>query len=216
MILMNNFEKRRDRFAFFDNFENPLLNLTFRLEVPDFLTYCKTKSLPPFHFFLFHLFQAAMRIENLRYRIYQGEVIEIARPIPSYTVLNKEGLFNYTRFEYSEEREVFIKRSLVAKDEAMNATHLIHTGVELDERSLKNYIFITSIPWFDFTSIQHPVFKFKSADIPSIAWGKFTKGENGTVSMPFSVQAHHGFVDGYHIHLLAEALKEEIEKGISL
>lgn len=212
---MDNFAKRRDRFTFFENFENPLLNLTFRLEVPDFLTYCKTKGLPPFHFFLFHLFQAAMKIENFRYRIYQNEVIKITQPIPSYTVLNREGLFNYTRFEYSDERETFIQRSLLAKDEAMKASQLIHTGVELEERSLKNYIFITSIPWFDFTSIQHPVFKFKSADIPSIAWGKFTKGEDGRISMPFSVQAHHGFVDGYHIHLLAEALKEEIEKGIS-
>lgn len=213
---MNNFEKRRDRFAFFENFASPVLNLTFRLEVSDFLTYCKKKELPPFHFFLFHLFQSVMKVENFSYRIYQDEIIQIARPIPSYTVLNKEGLFNYTRFEYSEEREIFIKRSLMAKEEAMKASQLIHTGAELDERSLKNYIFITSIPWLDFTSIQHPVFKFKSADIPSIAWGKFTRESDGKISMPFSVQAHHGFVDGYHIHLLAEALKEEIEKGISL
>ena len=49
---MHNFLKRKDRFEFFNSFENPLLNLTFKLETEDFLTYCKSHNLPPFHFFL--------------------------------------------------------------------------------------------------------------------------------------------------------------------
>ncbi len=211
---MKNFEDRKDRFQFFESFENPLLNLTFKLEVPDFVTYCQQEKIPVFHFFLFHLFQATMKIDNFKYRIYQGEVIKIDQVIPSYTVLNKDGLFNYTRFEYSEKRETFIQRSLEAREVAMNSPKLINTGVDLDERSLKNYIFITSIPWLDFSSIQHPVFKFKSADIPSMAWGRFEKGSNGKITMPFSVQAHHGFVDGYHIHLLADGLKKELEENL--
>ena len=211
---MKNFEGRKDRFQFFDSFENPLLNLTFKLEVPDFVTFCKQEKIPVFHFFLFHLFQATMKIDNFKYRIYQGEVIKIDQVIPSYTVLNNDGLFNYTRFEYSDKREIFIQRSLEAREVAMSSQKLINTGGDLDERSMKNYIFITSIPWLDFSSIQHPVFKFKSADIPSMAWGKFENGSNGRITMPFSVQAHHGFVDGYHIHLLAEGIKKQLEENL--
>ena len=40
-------------------------------------------------------------------------------------------------------------------------------------------------------------------DIPSLAWGRF-RAVDGGLQLPFSVQAHHGFVDGYHIHLLAQ------------
>jgi chloramphenicol O-acetyltransferase type A len=29
------------------------------------------------------------------------------------------------------------------------------------------------------------------------------------------VQAHHGFVDGYHVHLLAEAIAARIAKTIA-
>ena len=50
---MENFEKRRDRFEFFEGFENPLLNLSFDLEVKDFRPFCKANNLPPFHFFLY-------------------------------------------------------------------------------------------------------------------------------------------------------------------
>jgi chloramphenicol O-acetyltransferase len=46
-------------------------------------------------------------------------------------------------------------------------------------------------------------------DIPSLAWGKFSDGPEG-LQLPFSVQAHHGFVDGYHIHLLARQIASEL------
>jgi chloramphenicol O-acetyltransferase len=47
-------------------------------------------------------------------------------------------------------------------------------------------------------------------DIPSLAWGKFRDGPEG-LQLPFSVQAHHGFVDGYHIHLLARQIAAELQ-----
>lgn len=208
---MKNFEKRRDRFDFFESFENPLLNLTFKLTTVDFLAYCKKHNHPPFHFFLYHLMKSLHESENFHYRIFQNEVIKIDKIIASYTAMGPENLFNYTRFEYSSEMREFIERSLTAKKEIENSTKLMNTGVELGEREIKNYVFITSIPWLDFTSIQHPVFKFKSADIPSIAWGKFSQ-TNNKVEMPFSVQAHHGFVDAFHIHELSERIKSNLEK----
>ena len=212
---MNNFENRRDRFELFDSFENPLINLTFNLEVNDFRPFCKKEGYPPFHFFLYVIFQSLMKVENFRYRIYQGEVIMIDRLIPSYTVMNEENNLNFTRFENSPDLEVFIKRSLEAREESTKSKKLLHSAVEFSEREIRDYVFITSIPWLDFTSIQHPVSKFKSADIPSIAWGKFKSTPEGKLSMPFSVQAHHGFVDGYHFHFLAVTIRDEIKKLIN-
>lgn len=212
---MEKFEKRRDRFELFNSMENPLLNLTFNLEVPDFRAFCKKERYPPFHFFLFVLFKSLMNIENFRYRIYKGEVIKIDRLIPSYTVMNEEQILNFTRFEHSDELKIFIERSLAARDESTKARKLLHSAEDFTEREIKDYVFITSIPWLDFTSIQHPVKSFKSADIPSIAWGKFRSLGEGKLSMPFSVQGHHGFIDGYHIHLLAEEISQEIKRQLS-
>jgi len=47
-------------------------------------------------------------------------------------------------------------------------------------------------------------------DIPSFAWGKFRDAGVGRLELPFSVQVHHGFVDGYHIHLFAEQVATEL------
>lgn len=207
---MKKFELRRDRFELFENFENPLLNITFKLEVPDFRGFSKSKNLPPFHFFLYALFESLMEVEEFRYRIVGGEVKIVDRLIPSYTVMNVNNDLNFTRFEYSSDIRTFVERSLRARDESVASVGLLHTALELSEVELKQYVFITSIPWLDFTSIQHPVRKFKSADIPSIAWGKMSEVPDGKLSMPFSVQAHHGFVDGHHIHLLSQKISEKI------
>jgi chloramphenicol O-acetyltransferase type A len=210
---LQNFEKRRDRFEFFDSFENPLLNITVRAEVPNFLPFCRQKGYPPFHFFLYCLFEALKKNENFLYRLYQGQVIKISEVIPSYTVMNTEQVLNYTRFSYSSDLNKFIENSLQARTVAMNTPDLINTGLELDERSMKNYVFVTSIPWLDFTSIQHPVFRMKSADIPSLAWGKF-KEDGPMLNMPFSVQGHHGFIDGYHVYQLLQSISHEVEAAI--
>lgn len=210
---MEKFKLRQDRFEFFNTFENPLLNLTFTLETDDFISYCKQKSLPPFHFFLFHLLRSLHEVENFRYRILEGKVIKIEEITGSYTVLGRNNVFNFTRFENTSDMTEFIRRSLKAKEEAMAQEKLVNTGIELDPKTLRNFVFITSIPWLDFTSIQHPVFKYSQVDIPSIAWGKFRE-INGKISMPFSVQAHHGFVDAYHMHELAEVLKRRIQESI--
>ena len=211
---MQNFEKRRDRFEFFDGFERPSINICYKLETPDFVSFCKANSLPPFHFFLYHLFLSLNEVDNFKYRILNGKVTKIGKIIASYTVMNQDQNLNFTRFENSSDLKEFIDLSLKAKDESSSTKELIHTGHGLPEHELKNYVFVTSIPWLDFTSIEHPVFKFKSADIPSIAWGKFNKIPNG-ISFSFAVQAHHGFVDGYHIHLLGETIRKNLNKSMS-
>lgn len=66
------------------------------------------------------------------------------------------------------------------------------------------------MPWLDFTSIQHPMASIAEPDIPSLAWGKFRDTPEG-LQLPFSVQAHHGFVDGYHIHQFAQQVARELE-----
>ncbi len=207
---MKDFTKRRDHFEFFESFEKPLLNICYELEVDDFRPHCKATGVPVFHFFLYALFNALNRVENFKYRIFQNEVIKIDQFTASYTVINDENLFNYTSFEYDTDLKKFVANSIAARDKAMRSSALVNSGIEMSERELKNYVFITSIPWLRFTSIEHPVFKFKSADIPSVSWGKFTVSGEGKLLVPFSVQAHHGFVDGYHIHLLGETLREEI------
>ena len=213
---MHNFEKRRDRYNAFASFENPLVNLSFELEVPDFRPYCKQQQMPPFHFFLYHVLHAIQGIDNYMYRIHQGEVIRIEDFMASYTVINQDKNLNFARFEMTPDLKEFIARSVASKQIAEASEQIINTSESLSEYDQRRNIHITCMPWLKLSSIEHPIYQHKTYDIPSLAWGRFSEPRaDGKLTMTMAVQAHHGFVDGYHVHLLAEAIAARIAKTIA-
>jgi chloramphenicol O-acetyltransferase len=202
------FERRRDRFEFFDRMESPAVNLCFTLHVPDFRPWCKAQGLAPFHVMLCAVLRAVLKVENFRYRIVDGEVIRIDGLVPSFTVMNQHGDLNIARFDWSDDVREFVARGIAAREAASNMTELNVTPAP-SQRAAKDQVFVTCMPWLDFTSIQHPMASIAAPDIPSLAWGRFRAGPEG-LQLPFSVQAHHGFVDGWHIHLLGRQVADEL------
>ncbi|MFC5511948.1 CatA-like O-acetyltransferase [Massilia jejuensis] len=207
---MHNFDQRRDRFDLFDRMDSPAVNLCFPLDLPDYRPWCKEQGLPPFHVLLCAVLRAILGIENFRYRVFEGEVIAIDRLMPSFTVVNQNGDLNFALFDWSDDLREFVARSVRAREQACAMTALNNAYADLSARRCKDQVFITCIPWLDFTAIQHPTATLGAPDIPSLAWGRFKDAPNGRLQLPLSVQAHHGFVDGFHIHQLALRIGAEL------
>jgi chloramphenicol O-acetyltransferase type A len=208
---MQHFSLRRDRFDLFHRMDSPAVNLCFPLELPDYRPWCRDQGLAPFHVLLCAVLRATLSIENFRYRLFEGEVIEIDRLMPSFTVINQHKDLNFALFDWSDDLREFVRRSQAAGAQASQMLELNNAYAALSPRAVKDQVFITCIPWLEFTSIQHPTATLGAPDIPSIAWGKFQGADKGRLRLPFSVQAHHGFVDGFHIHQLAQAIAAELE-----
>ena len=208
---MQHFERRRDRFDLFDRMDIPAVNLSFTMDLPDIRPWCKEEKLGPFHVLLCAVLRSVLKIPNFRYRVFEGEVIEIERLMPSFTVTNQHQDLNFALFDWSDDLREFVRRSVAARIEAGAMQELNNRYAALSPRQVKDQVFVTCIPWLDFTSIQHPAASLGSPDIPSLAWGRFKDGPDGRLALPFSVQAHHGFVDGYHIHKLAQQIAAELE-----
>ena len=206
---MHDFERRRDRFDFFDRMESPAVNLCFTLDVPDFRPWCKARDLAPFHVMLCAVLRAVLKVENFRYRIVDDEVIRIDRLVPSFTVMNQHGDLNFAQFDWSDDVREFVARGVAAREAASSMTEMNLKYRTMSPREAKDQVFVTCMPWLDFTSIQHPMASLATPDIPSLAWGRFRAGPDG-LQLPFSVQAHHGFVDGWHIHLLGRQVAAEL------
>lgn len=69
----------------------------------------------------------------------------------------------------------------------------------------------SSIPWISYTHVSHTFSGNKDYAVPVFDFGKFYE-KNGRMIMPFSVEAHHAFVDGYHIGLLVEKLQRILDE----
>ncbi|MBW8897362.1 MAG: hypothetical protein JF619_04440 [Massilia sp.] len=206
---MQNFERRRDRFDFFDRMESPAVNLCFTLDVPEFRPWCKAQDLAPFHVMLCAVLRAVLKVENFRYRVVEGRGIRIDRLVPSFTVMNQHGDLNFAQFDWSDDVREFVARVVAAREAASSMTELNLKYRTMSPRDAKDQVFVTCMPWLDFTSIQHPMASLATPDVPSLAWGRFRAGPDG-LQLPFSVQAHHGFVDGWHIHLLGRQIAAEL------
>jgi len=212
---MEQFEHRRDRYEHFCRFANPTVNINLALDLPDFRPWCKERALPPFHVFLYCLLTSVRGVDNFLYRIHEGQVIKIDRFYASYTVINEDNNFNYARFTMSDVLNEFVERSVEAGKLARDSRALINHGGDLTARERKDNIFTTCMPWLDMRAIEHPIYNYQEADIPLVAWGKFSVPAGGRMTVPIAVQAHHGFVDGYHIHLLMQALTARVEALIN-
>lgn len=212
---MEVFERRRDRFALFDAMDGAAVNICFPLELPDFRPWCKEQGLAPFHVLLCAVLRAVLKVENFRYRLLDGEVFRIERLRPAFTVINQHQDLNFALFDWSDDLREFVARGIAAREQASAMTELNEAYRSLGPRDAKEQVFITCIPWLAFTSIQHPSASLAHPDIPSLAWGKFRDAPGGRLELPFSVQAHHGFVDGFHIHQLAQQIAGELEAIIS-
>ncbi len=196
---------RQQYFDFFSKFHSPYLNLTWEMQLKDFSPECRRLGISRFQWLIYNLCRSLMNVDAFMWRLdSQSKPVQVKTLSPSYTVLNPQKNFNFTSFSFDANWQTFLERSLRSKVEAEAAEKIL-----ADESGIIDYIFITTLPWMKFTSIQHPIFDPHRVHIPSFAFGAFEESQ-GQICFPFSVQVHHGFVDGYHLHLLEVEMKKNL------
>ena len=68
----------------------------------------------------------------------------------------------------------------------------------------------SALPWVRYTHISHTASGGKDNGTPLFDWGRYGEKQGRTV-LPFSVQAHHSFVDGLHIGRLIDGLQAYLD-----
>jgi len=147
--------------------------------------------------------KAANEIEEFRYRFKDGQVVLYDGIKTSFTYLNKETeLMKNLVVEMTSTLEEF----LVQAKEVNERQKEYFTG------PMGNDIYqFSAIPWISFTHISHTYSAKKDNAVPMFDWGRFYKKE-GKLVLPFSIQAHHSFVDGIHMGKMAKKLQVNLDE----
>lgn len=206
-------ESRKELFEFYDQFDSPILNITVEIKISNIIPDLKKRGISFFQLCVYALCCSTNENENFKLRFDGEKIYKTQRIIPSYTVLREGGDFNFCTFEFDLNWNVFLTRSLEAKKKSETSKVLLK-----DDISHQDYIFMTCLPWFKFSSIQHPVGSFKKSTIPSFAIGQFSFcGSSGglgdepqELSFPLSIQVHHGLVDGLHIAQFIKSFEKNL------
>lgn len=185
-------EHRRKHFEFFRNMNHPHFSITANVDITALHGLVKSEGLPFMPSIVWAVAKTANEIEQFRWRIRDEEVVEHAAVHPSFAVDNHDtDVFSFCEVRYSTGYQDFIGRALVKIEQMRTAPSFE------DEHDRDDYLFLSSIPWVSFTSIQQAMQFHPHDSVPRIVWGKFFK-EGDRVKMPLSVQAHHALVDGRH------------------
>lgn len=194
--------KRAMHCQVFRNSVEPAFCVSFELDITNFLEKIREKE----HSFTFAMVHSvsvcANQIEEFRYRFVDGKVVLYEKIDTAFTYLNQETeLFKVVNVPLVENLEEYI--ALAAKTAEEQQEYF--TG------PLGNDVFqFSPMPWISYTHISHTNSGKKDNATPLFDWGKYFQRDGRTL-LPFSIQAHHSFVDGLHVGKLADTLQAYLD-----
>ncbi len=184
---------RQRHFDFFNRMSQPHFNLCSNVDISALLRTIKKDNLSFTPTIVYLISAVANSISAFRYRIREGKVVEHNSVHPSFSVLTEgTDVFSFCYVDYVANYTSFAKAA-IAQINNMKTNPSME-----DEEGRDDFLFLSTIPWVSFTSLQHAMHCPAIDSVPRITWGKYFE-ENGTIKMPLAVQAHHAVVDGGHM-----------------
>ena len=202
-VIDENNWKRAAHCAAFRNSIEPAFCVTFELDITKFLQMVRARGYSFTLSMVFAVSKCANEIEEFRYRFLDGSVVLFDKINTAFTYLNKDTeLFKVVNVEMKDTMADYVSAALRAASEQKE----YFTG------PLKTDVFqFSPFPWVSYTHISHTISGKKDACTPLFDWGKYFE-RDGKILLPFSVQAHHSFVDGIHIGKLADLLQRFLDE----
>jgi chloramphenicol O-acetyltransferase type A len=197
--------RRKEHFEFFKRVDLPFYNVNANINVTGLKEASKVMDVSLNTLLIFITMKAINKIENLKYRLRGESVIlhETLHPVFAHIAKNDD-LFRMIAVDFSDDILVFKKRLL----------HEISVSVAyFDPKKLlgrDDAVFISALPWIEFTGTDHTMSLKKEDAIPRITWGKIHVSENKML-LPYNIQVNHMFVDGIHVGYFFEELNCQIK-----
>lgn len=193
--------ERKNHYSFFSRYDNPFFNITAGVKCTNIINYAKEKKLSPFLCYLYASLKTANELENFKLRIVNKEVVEFNVINASAVVGREDNTFGFSLIKYSPDFDLYYRKALEVT-EKVKYSHELDPSTEND-----GVIHYTTLPWIDFTSIQHPRSFGNNDSVPKITFGKIV--ENMAVkNISVNIEANHALMDGYHIGLFLTRFEE--------
>ena len=206
---------RLDHFRYVLGMNNPFVNVTVQVDLTDWLPQIRKAGFPFFLSFQYAVVRAANRIPEFRQRIVDDKIVEYDYCNPSYIVSLPDDTYRYCNVNVNQPFAQYLEESRVKQDAALHSEHL-----EEEEGDVLGLLFISCVPWFNYTEAMMP-YPGGSFSNPSFCWGgykteKYLALEDGRVtekvktSIPVTLFFNHALIDGIHAGRFFDNLGDEL------
>ena len=159
---------RLDHFRHFLTMQQPCVSITVQVDITDWLSRLKASGCPFFLSFQYAVVRAANRIPEFRQRIVDDKIVEYDYCNPSYIVSLPDDTYRYCNVNVNQPFAQYLEESRVKQDAALHSEHL-----EEEEGDVLGLLFISCVPWFNYTEAIPVTLFFNHALIDGIHAGRF-------------------------------------------
>jgi len=195
---------RKTHFEFFCGMEQPHFGITSELDTTGARARWKAQGVGVFAGIVHAVTGAANAVPQLRQRIrVDGDrlrVVEHDVLAAGYTVGTESELFNYGYTPWMDDLGAF-SRHVRAESERMRTAVVL----EPNEGVRDNLLYISSIPWLNYTGLTQPV-AGRMDSVPRVCWSKMSRRGDREI-LAVTLQVHHALVDGRHVAAFYERLR---------
>ncbi|PKK94048.1 MAG: hypothetical protein CVV61_01495 [Tenericutes bacterium HGW-Tenericutes-6] len=197
---------RKDTFKFYEHVDMPRYLMTFDLDVTNLYDFVKKHELSFYLSFMHQALFVMNELEAFRYRFIDNDVYLFDCVHPSFTdMIENTTRFKIVTCDFCENLRTF---NLLAKEKSKSQGD---TFIDMKAEERQDLVYITTFPWATYTQVSHAHNLNKKDAIPKLVWGKF-KLDNHRKIMPFSIEVHHAFIDGYHLGTYINKLQERLNQ----
>lgn len=197
---------RKEYYLMYLGRDFPYINIGAHLDITNLLSFCENGSFSSYLTLIHAAHHTAERIENFKYRIKDGSPIINEHMGLSFTYIPEGSeLFINVTIAFDEDLEIF---HLAAREQ------IARQGTDLGLAALRDrydIISYSAIPWIQYTHVVRTIATLGVDSNPKISWGKYFRQGDRTL-VPFSVQVHHGLMDGLHVGRYFEDIQEFIDR----
>ncbi|OCQ22407.1 hypothetical protein A7985_00095 [Pseudoalteromonas luteoviolacea] len=196
---------RKEHFEFYQDFADPNFNITTNLNTDSLYIKASQADLSFTYCYLYCLSRAIQQCEFMRYRIVDNGPVEAEKVTISSTFLREDKTFRFITLSESNNVHEFIRQS--EKNKEVGLSQPLLGEMFLSNCDSVEQVYVSILPWFQFSSFKHARHSEDNLGIPKIIFGKLNEDKN---SLPVSIEVHHGLVDGYHLSLFLDEFQRQI------
>lgn len=202
-IDLNNWELK-EQYNLFSKYAHPYYGITTKIDITKVYNFAKLNNIS-FYFCLGHIVNTAIRkVEELNIRLVNNKLIVDNHNLVSFTCKNKdERKYRFVDVPYQEDIVEFCNTA--RKLEKEQTTLFSTAGLGLDYS-----VFISCVPWINFSMVSNPQTDDITDFVPRIIWDKILE-ENGRKFLNIGVEVNHAVADGYAISQLILNIANLIE-----
>lgn len=197
---------RADYFQYFMS-TGTTIEFTAKINVTAAVKKCKNESLNFQAYILFKLYKTINCIENFKYDILDGKLIEWEKIVPTFSSFNKKSELFFTL--YADIKENYIDFDKQYKE---TVEKFADSVTIVPQQKLPSNVFnVSCVPWLHFDHFSSNSRIRDDKIIKMITLGKYEKVE-GRFICPVTIQVSHAIADGYQVSLFFENLQKELDR----